>query len=262
MRRITFLSLALFLLASLQADAEEWKKQFTISGKPTLRVEANDADLIVRGWDQKEVEARVFTEGYKLGPEDVRVTERQSGDEIELDVHTPRLHGLTIRNHSVRVEVSLPREADLKLHTGDGNIRLDNIKGELRLESGDGELDVRSADGRLNAETRDGNIRVGGRFDGLDLDTGDGNIDAALDKGSKITSGWTLRTGDGNVRLRVPEDLTADVDARTGDGRVSVDLPISVNGGMKEKSVRGKLNGGGPTLELRTGDGNIDVEKS
>jgi DUF4097 and DUF4098 domain-containing protein YvlB len=259
--RIPALLIALFVLTSLAVRAEEWKKDYSTSGKPILRVEANDADIRISGSNRKDTEAHVFTEGYKIGPSDVRVTERQSGDQIELEVHTPHFSGLGLHNRSVRIEISMPREADLNLHTGDGNIRLNDIKGELRLESGDGNMDIRAADGKLNADTRDGNIITEGRFDSLDLHTGDGNISAEAGAGSKISSSWVLRTGDGNLDLRLPQDFAADLDAQTGDGRVSVAFPVTVTGSMRENSVRGKMNGGGPVLELRTGDGNIQVEK-
>src|SRR5436309_8242991 len=107
----------------------------------------------------------------RLGPSAVRVTESQSGNQITLEVHTPRLLGLVLHRHSVRVEVSMPRQGDLNLHTGDGDIRVVNISGDFRVDSGDGNLEIRSADGTLNAETRDGNIRTSGRFDTLTLAT-------------------------------------------------------------------------------------------
>jgi DUF4097 and DUF4098 domain-containing protein YvlB len=261
-RRFPVQLIALLALTCACAYGEEWKKEFTTSGKLTLRVETNDAEIRITSWDRKETEARVITTGYKIGPGDVRVTDRQSGDQVELEVHTPRLSGLILRSHSVRIEISMPREADLNLHTGDGNIRVEDIKGALRLDSGDGNLEVRSADGRLNADTHDGNIRAQGRFDGLDLHTGDGNIDAEAGSGSKDSSGWVLRTGDGNVALRVPQDFSADLDAQTGDGHVNIDFPVTVTGSMRGNSTRGKMNGGGQPLELRTGDGDIELGKS
>jgi len=155
----------------------------------------------------------------------------------------------------------VPRESDLNLHSGDGNIRVENVKGQFHIESGDGDIEMRAADGKLTSTTKDGNIRVEGRFDGLDLHTGDGNIDAAVAKGSVMSSGWTLRSGDGNIVLRIPEGFSADLDANTADGHVTVDFPVTVAGSIRESNIRGKLNGGGATLELRTGDGNIELEK-
>src|SRR5207249_5001146 len=160
------------LVVPVSASADEWKKDYRPSGKPVIRVDANDADIRVNDWERKDIEARVITEGYKIGPDAVRVTESQSGNQVTLEVHTPQF-GLVLHRHSVQVEVSMPRQGDLNLHSRDGNIRVVNIQGDLRLDSGDGDLEVRSADGSLNAETHDGNIRANGRFDALTLHTDD-----------------------------------------------------------------------------------------
>jgi hypothetical protein len=55
--------------------------------------------------------------------------------------------------------------------------------------------------------------------------------------------------------------MSADLVVDTGDGHVRVDFPVTVTGSLKENHIRGKLNGGGPLLELRTGDGNIVLGK-
>jgi DUF4097 and DUF4098 domain-containing protein YvlB len=262
-QRTIVLLTTVFVLMSLHARADEWKKQFTISGKPTLRVETNDADIRITSWDGKDIAAQVITAGYKLSDNDVRVTDHQTGNQVEIEVHRPNGIHVSMGWHerSVRIEVKVPREADLNLHSGDGNIHVEEVSGELRIESGDGDVEVRSVDGKLNAETHDGNIRTGGRFDALDLHTGDGNIDAEVEKGSNLTSGWVLRSGDGNVVLRIGEGLAADLDASTGDGHVTVDFPVTVSGSLRENNVRGKVNGGGPSLTLRTGDGDIELKR-
>jgi DUF4097 and DUF4098 domain-containing protein YvlB len=117
-------------------------------------------------------------------------------------------------------------------------------------------------DGTLKVDTGDGHVTVGGRFDALDLHTGDGNIDASATNGSKVASSWMLHSGDGRINLRVPGDLSADLDAHTGDGSITVDLPITVVGSMGHtSSVHGKMNGGGGQLKITSGDGSIHVEK-
>jgi hypothetical protein len=254
---------AIFVLTSVSARADEWKKDFTTSGRLTLRVDANDADIRVSSWDRKETQALVITNGYKIAPGEVQVTDRQSGDQVVLEVHKPSHLHVSMGWHDkyVRVEVNVPRDANLDLHTGDGHVRVIEVRGDLKLSSGDGDVEVRSGDGPLKADTHDGNIRAEGRFDALDLHTGDGNIAAQAATGSKISSNWMLRTGDGNVELRIPSGFSADLTAHTGDGHVSVDFPVTVTGAVKENNINGKMNGGGPLLELRTGDGNIAVEK-
>jgi len=262
LKRPLLFVVTLLALFPPSASADEWRKTFALTGKSDIQVDTNDADIRVNSADRKDIEALVITVGYKIGPNDVRVSERQSGNHLELNVHIPSGHfGFGFHSRSVRVELAVPRESDLNLHSGDGNIRVSGVKGSLRLDSGDGELEVREGEGPLNANTRDGNIRVHGVFSALDVHTGDGNIDADAETGSKMSSGWVLRTGDGNVVMRLPDNFAAELDAHTGDGRVDVDFPLTINGSMPESTIRGKINGGGPLLEIRSGDGNISLRR-
>jgi hypothetical protein len=60
--------------------------------------------------------------------------------------------------------------------------------------------------------------------------------------------------------MRLPADLNANVDAHTGDGSITCDIPIMVSGTLSH-TVRGKLNAGGGTLSITSGDGSIHLEK-
>jgi hypothetical protein len=254
--------MAFFALACLSARADDWNKSFPVSGKAEVHVDANDAEIEVRASDGKQIEAHITTRGWKIGPNEVRITDRQTGDRLDLEVRRPSHHFcIGVCNQNVRVELTVPREADLDLHSGDGNIRVSDVKGNLHLDTSDGSIEARAVDGKLNADTRDGHIRTDGRFDALDLHTGDGHVETEVRAGSRMASGWTIRTGDGRIELRLPPDFSADLDAHTGDGHVDIDFPVTVTGSMHENTVRGKMNGGGQLLELRTGDGNITVGK-
>ncbi len=260
MRRQTIRAVVLILAASIFASADEWKKSYQLSGKPELKVDSGDGNIRVNSWAKNEIEAQVFTEGWKIGSGGVRIDERQVGNRVEIEVHIPHV-GWNFGHRSVRVELMVPREGNLDLHTGDGGIEVQQIKGDSRFNTGDGNLDVRNYDGTLRARTGDGSIRLLGRFDALELQTGDGNIDAEVQSGSKVATDWSLHTSDGSIVLRVPANFAADLDAHTGDGRISSDLPLMVSGVSSQSQLRGKLNGGGGVLELRTGDGNISLRK-
>jgi DUF4097 and DUF4098 domain-containing protein YvlB len=265
MHRITFAILCLGLLAATPlARADEWSKTYTISGKPDLRVETSDANLRVNTWDQNTIEIHVTTTHHKIGEGGIMITEHQNGDSVELQLRYPHRHFLIEFGNSSRVDVDIhmPREGQVNLHTGDGSIDLANFKGKMDLQSGDGHQEINSVDGEVRARTGDGHIRVTGRFDSLDLNTGDGRIEARALPGSAMTSSWTLHTGDGNVRLQLPEKFAADVDLHTSDGHVDIDVPVTVEGRMGEKDIRGKINGGGNLLTVHTGDGSIEIEKS
>ncbi len=268
-------------LVAAQARAEDWNKKYSVSGRPELRVESNDAHIDVDTWDRKEIEARVTTRGWTIGASGVVITESQSGDRVSIQVRIPRMEWhFGMSNRSVSITVMAPRETNLTaetgdghvsvksisgkidVHTGDGHITVASLRGAMRLRTGDGHVEGDNLDGKLDVQTGDGRVRVNGRFDELALRTNDGSIDADAKPGSKIETEWYVTTGDGAVRLRVPENFSADLDAHTGDGRISVDFPVTMGAGtMSRSSVRGKLNGGGQPLRVRTGDGSITISK-
>jgi DUF4097 and DUF4098 domain-containing protein YvlB len=263
------------------ARSDQWSKTYQVNGRADLRVITGDGDVIVTGTDQHQIDARVTAEGWKIGPNDVQIIESQSGSSVSIELKVPHW-GFSIfgGNHkSLRVEVSVPREVDLDVRTsdgsvtaqgvsgkiqfdtGDGNVTASNIKGDIRIHTGDGHIEGHNFDGSLDANTGDGNLRIDGRFDALTLKTGDGNIEAQASSGSKVANGWSLHSGDGRITLRVPGDLNAMLDAHTGDGSITLDIPIQVSGSLSHSSVRGKMNAGGPTLAVSSGDGSIHIEK-
>jgi hypothetical protein len=263
MKRIGFAILVLGFAAALPASADEWSKTYNLSGKPDLRIETSDANIRVTTWDQNTIEAKVTTSRYKIGEGGIRIEEHQSGDLVEIDVRYPH-HGFTVEwgQHRVDIVIQMPREGKVNLRTGDGRIELAGLKGEMDLHSGDGSETLDEVEGNLRASTGDGHIRATGRFDALDLKTGDGHVEVSARAGSSLTSGWRLETGDGNVTLEVPGELSADVDLHTSDGHIDLDMPVTTTGKLHENEVRGKLNGGGSLLTIRTGDGSIHLRKS
>ena len=187
--------------------------------------------------------------------------------------------GLAVTVISFAYRGGVPREADLDLHTGDGNLAARDIKGSLRLDTGDGTMRVdglhgtlrfhtgdgriegSGLDGEMDADTGDGDIVVSGRFEQLAAHSGDGNIELTVENGSRMAGPWNVRTGDGHVRMRLPSDFSADLDAHTGDGRINFDFTIAVSGSLNSGTIRGKLGNGGQTLSVRSGDGSIYIEK-
>ena len=262
MKRFALAILVLGLSAAVPAFADEWSKNYNLSGKPDLRIETSDANIRVTTWDQNTIEAKVITTRYKIGDGGIRVDEHQTGDTVEIEVHYPH-HGLTVGwgDHRVDILVQMPREGRVNLRTADGKIDLTGLKGEMDLHTGDGNVNLDGADGKLRASTGDGHITANGRFDDLELKTGDGHVEVRAASGSSLNAGWRLETGDGNVSLEVPGDLAANVDLHTSDGHIDLDLPVTTEGHTRENEVRGKLNGGGSSLIIRTGDGSIHLRK-
>ena len=260
MFKTIFWAAALCAVAAFPMLADQWSKTFNVGAAPELRIETSDANVTLRAANVSTIEAKVYTSGWRIGPGDVHVMEHQTGDRVEIEVKVPPVH-FNLGNRWVKIEVQVPRATKADVHTGDGNIRADGLHGQTRLGTHDGNIDGEGFEGALEANSGDGNIRVRGKFSGLNLRSGDGNIDAEVAAGSHMATGWMVHTGDGGVTLRLPDGFAANLDAHTGDGHITVDLPLTTDGGIHEDSVSGKLNGGGPVLTVRTGDGSVHLTR-
>lgn len=245
------------------AFADNWQKDWNVSDKPELQVDVMDGRIEMRPSNSNRIEARVTTVGWRIAPGEVTISEHQTGNRVDLELRVPH-HAFHIDwgNHEIRVELRIPRNAASHVHTGDGSIHIWDLAGSFDVTSGDGSIEAVNIDGSLIARTGDGSVKVRGRLDALDVNTGDGSVEAELNSGSKLSNSWRVHTGDGHVTLRVPSDFRADLDAHTGDGDIHVDLPMTSTGRLHEKDVRGKINGGGELLIIRTGDGTIRLERA
>ncbi|HEY6946259.1 MAG TPA: DUF4097 family beta strand repeat-containing protein [Candidatus Acidoferrum sp.] len=287
-------------ISAPRVRAEEVTKSFTVAGRPNVRVETNDGSVRVTSGAAKQVEFRVDYQGYELD-RNLRIDARQDGDKVELIARVTGHWGINFgwgHNRRLHIEVRMPQQGDLQvntgdgaveasglsgtlnvhtgdgavkansldgtidLHTSDGGITVDTLKGDIRLRTGDGAIEARDLDGKVDADTSDGHIRLVGRFEALNVKTGDGSVDTKVLSGSKMTTAWTLRTGDGSVDLTLPADFQADINATTGDGHISLGIPVTVEGTFSRSEVRGKMNGGGQTLTIHTGDGAIRLSKT
>ncbi len=262
LKRLSLAVLAVAVISVVPAHADEWSKTYTITGKPDLRIETSDANIRVTTWEQNTLEAKVETSRYKIGEGGIRIEEHQNGDTVEIEVRYPH-HNFNVEwgSHRVDVIIQMPREGRVNLHTGDGKIDLAGFKGDMDLHSGDGSENLEGVDGKLHASTGDGHITAQGRFDELELKTGDGHVEVRATQGSTLAAGWRLETGDGNVSLEIPSELSADVSLHTSDGHIDLDMPIVTEGKIRENEIHGKLNGGGSPLTIRTGDGSIHLRK-
>lgn len=287
--------------AAPRVRSEEITKSYTVAGRANVHVETNDGSVRVTPGDSKQVEFRVEYQGYELG-RNLTVDSRQDGDKVELVARITGHWGISLgwghNSRGLHIEVRMPQQGDLQvhtgdgaveasglngnltidthdgsvkasglsgtvdLHTGDGSITVDTLRGDIRLRTGDGGIEARELDGKVEADSGDGHVRIAGRFEALNVKTGDGSVNTQVLPGSKMAASWTLRTGDGSVDISLPSDFQADIDATTGDGHISLGVPVTVEGTFSKSEVRGKMNGGGQTLTIHTGDGSIRLTKS
>jgi hypothetical protein len=261
MRLLRLLPLSLLLLTF--AFADEWHKEYPLTGPPELRVETGDAHVRVVPWEKSSIDISLLTENWKIGPGDLQVTESQSGNRVEFSARSRNVHiGIGWeRRKRADVVIHCPREGRFSLHTKDGRLEVRELKGDIDLRTEDGRLIGENLDGEIRAQTNDGRMELTGRFDGLDAHSSDGGVEVRALEGSKMKHEWALRTSDGSIRLALPKDFAAMLEAHTRDGHIDIDMPITmtVQGRVDPSNIRGRLNDGTYLLSLRSSDGSIHI---
>lgn len=165
-------------------------------------------------------------------------------------------------------------EGDLDAQTGGGGIKLEDCRGTLELATGGGDLVFTGGTGSLRARAGGGRIEVrdfkgdtkvssgGGqltleRIDGAVWgETGGGSITASF--GGSALKKIELESSGGDIELALPRSAAADITADTSSGRVTTDLPLEITR-KDDDHLRGKLNGGGAPVRLRTSGGSIRI---
>lgn len=197
----------------------------------------------------------------------------QSGNTVRVGEVTD--HSL-FNNISIDYEVTAPADVALNLHSGSGDVEVNNVgrfvsaasgsggvrirgsHGPLDMESGSGDLTVDDASaGDVKARTGSGNIRVNGFSGSLTAKTGSGDVEAY----GRLQGGGMISTGSGDVRLHLTPDSRFTLEGATGSGDISVKMPgiVAANTESSRHHLTTQVNGGGPALQIRTGSGDIQI---
>ena len=270
------LALVVMGLATVPALATEqtFERTLSVNGRVELSVATGSGNIhITQGsGSQIHIFGRVKS---SWGGNDEKVRDiaahppiEQTGNIVRIGVRHENLH-----NISIDYEIQAPAESFLdagsgsgnvvddgvgetaKLNTGSGNIQAPGLRGNFTVSTGSGSIYAEQISaGDVKAETGSGNIEVKNIKGSLRAETGSGGIKA----GGAPTAPWHLQTGSGGVELWVG-DAPVTLDAESGSGSIHTDREMLTQGSTDRHHVTGKLNGGGPTVRVETGSGDIRV---
>jgi DUF4097 and DUF4098 domain-containing protein YvlB len=272
--KFLWIATAAVALASLPALASEatFERNLTVNGRVELTVATGSGNIhLIRGSGNRvHVFGRVKS-GW--GGSDARVREiaanppvDQTGNIIRIGARHENMH-----NISIDYEIAAPENAFLeanscsgninddgigenaKLSTGSGDIRATGLHGGFSVNTGSGNIYAeQTGQGDVKAQTGSGNIELKNLHGGLNAGTGSGNIKV----GGTPSALCHLHTGSGNVEFW-SGNAALTLDASTGSGNIHSDRELMMQGAVNRHHMTGKLNGGGPTVRIETGSGDI-----
>ncbi len=278
MRWVAIAALAVSPAAMFAADGT-FDKTLRVSGSVTLSVSTGSGYVHVSPGSDNElhivghVHANRWGGGDSGSPED-RVKDvvanppiEQSGNTITVGKHT------NYHNISIDYDVTTPKGTNLEANSGSGDLRITDLGGPLKAGTGSGSIEANGLTGRValqsgsgdiraemhgsedvKAQTGSGSIQLQGVAGGLYAQTGSGDIEV----GGQPGSSWKLETGSGSVTMKTGS-AKFSLDATTGSGSIHSDPPISTHGSLEKHHITGDINGGGPTVRVETGSGDIRI---
>ena len=276
MKHLIAVATAALALAAMPALASEatFERNLTVNGRVELSVATGSGNIhLTRGSGGRvHIFGRVKS---SWGGSEERVREIAANPPIEQTGNIIRIGARheNLRNISIDYEIEAPANAYLeagsgsgdinddgvgenaKISTGSGNIRATGLNGGFTVGTGSGNIYVeQTGQGDVKAETGSGNIELRNLRGGLRASTGSGNIKV----GGVPANSWHLETGSGNVEFWAG-DAPLTLDAETGSGSVHTDREMLTQGSSDRHHITGKLNGGGPTVRIETGSGDIRI---
>jgi hypothetical protein len=157
------------------------------------------------------------------------------------------------------------RRSDITIKKVSGNVRLDltggqlvarDIAGSVNLSANRASIELDAVRGALTADLTQGSLEITRLAERARVDARGTEVRLELEKAAPVTA----ITTDENISVRLPEKVGVSLDATVEDGEIRVPegAPASKTTGQTARA-QGTINGGGPTLALRTTHADIVI---
>ncbi len=267
-------ALAVAALPALASEAN-FERNLTVSGRVELSISTGSGHIHLTRGSGNQVHISGHVKSNWGGGSEERVHEIANNPPIEQTGNIVRIgaHHENLRNVSIDYDIQAPADAfleassgsgdvnddgigqDAKLSTGSGSIRATGLRGSFKVDTGSGDIYAeQTGDGDVKAQTGSGSVELKNIHGSLRAGTGSGDIKIS----GAPTGDWRLETGSGSVEFW-PGSTGFTLDASTGSGSVHTDHEMQVQGSFDRHHITGKINGGGPTVRIQTGSGDVKI---
>ena len=223
----------------------EMREQSVAPGS-MLSVDAGpNGGISIKGWDRSDILVRSQVNTYAPTDGEARnlalqVFVRASGSDIRADGPVRD----SDHQWTVSYEIFVPSRSSVNLATENGGVSISDVVGNLEFKTVNGGLNLRRVGGYVHGNTTNGGVTIelaGDRWEGQGLD---------------------VTTTNGGVRLRVPTNYSAQLEAQTIHGGIHAtgvtELPAP---DQPAHRISTALGAGGATLKLATTNGGVSLSR-
>ena len=240
-----------FLSASLVLAYEEVKNlSLPAQGIETLEIDCGAGFLKVygrEGLENIEVEAEIVLEGLsdekaqRFIREKVNLSLDRNGSRARLVSEIKHYSSFfSFRNKVINLTVNLPKNMNLDIDDGSGQITVEDIVGKVYIEDGSGIMDIKNITGDVTIDDGSGDIKILDVQGDVDIDDGSGNVNV-----EDVSGSLSIDDGSGTIYVR---NVGENVILEDGSGSIKVDgvegnvvIENDGSGSVNIKNVKGTV---------------------
>jgi DUF4097 and DUF4098 domain-containing protein YvlB len=269
--------------ALAQAIEGSFERTLEVRGPVDLDVETSSGSINVRrgGDGRVQVTGRIRARSSRRWSEQdatARVRSIEANPPVELQGSFVRIGHIwdesTRDGVSISYDITVPRDARVRLRSGSGSQTIDGIEGRVEARTGSGSVRFSNLEGGATATAGSGSIEIDNVRGDVDVRTGSGSVrmlglrggaiartgSGAIEVRGEPTREWRLHASSGSVTVGIPENARFDLSARTSSGHIDSRHPVTVLGTFGRRQLQGKVRGGGVLVDISTSSGSIRIE--
>lgn len=241
--------------------AQDFQRTYSVGAGSTVNIQNISGNVTVTGYDGDAITVSGFKEGRDRDL--VEVDDRSSQNAVDVRVRYPERCNC---DASIRFQVRVPRSVAYRfdaVSSVSGDVEVRTVKGDLRAKSVSGQVTVEDANGSTNASSVSGDVRVGDNAGSVNAQSVSGNVEVAVVR-LEGTDDMKFSSTSGDVRVRLPRTLDAEVEMSTLSGELETDFPLEIikpRHGPGQKA-RGRVGSGSRNLRISTISGSISLKNS
>ena len=238
----------IFTLPVKAKVVDEVSRVFDVSSDAQFQLDNINGSVEITGWDKDEIQVSAI----------ITAKNQDDRDRISLEMDQTSL--------GVIVETKYEKESQWRNSNSgkvDYTVKVPFGAALSDIELVNGSLVIENVKGKVNAELVNGSIKAKGLAASTELSSVNGSIKAWVQSAEQHLKHIDLETVNGSIKLYLPSDVNASVDADTMHGSIKNDFGLHADKSMfVGNSLKGDIGSGDIKISLESVNGSVKIMKN